>query len=178
MGRTFMVSDPHLFHANIILYENRPFKDTEEMNHVIVTNWNNTVKNDDHVFCLGDVGFGSKDMIKSIVSKLNGRKNLILGNHDRSHNIKWWHECGFDFVSRYPIIFKKFYILSHEPIYMNKSMPFLNIHGHIHSNKMESPQFINVSVECINYTPIDFDLEIKSKYEPKNEEGEMENESD
>ena len=31
MGRTFMVSDPHLFHANIILYENRPFKDTEEI---------------------------------------------------------------------------------------------------------------------------------------------------
>ena len=178
----FMISDLHLFHGNIILYENRPFKNTDEMNKVISNNWNNVIKNEDTVFCLGDVAFGNKDMIKNIVSKLNGKKNLILGNHDRSRNIKWWQDCGFDFVSRYPIIFKQHYILSHEPMYINEYMPYINIHGHLHSKKMQSQKFINVSVECINYTPIDFELEIKYKYEPETEkrgiEGEIENELD
>jgi len=36
-------------------------------------------------------------------------------------------------------------------------MPYANIHGHIHHLKYESRQYFNVSVECIAYTPMDFE---------------------
>jgi len=36
-------------------------------------------------------------------------------------------------------------------------MPYANIHGHIHHLKYEGKQHFNVSVECIDYTPMDFE---------------------
>ena len=51
-------------------------------------------------------------------------------------------------------------MLSHEPLYVNKNMPYCNIHGHIHSLEYDSKHYFNVSVECINYKPINFE-EIK-----------------
>lgn len=157
MNKTYLISDLHIYHENIMKYESRPFRDMDHMIKSILINWNNTVKKDDKVFLLGDVGFHCKEKIKEFVMQLNGRKLLILGNHDRSHSVKWWTDCGFQEVSKYPIILKKFYILSHEPIYLNENMPYMNIHGHLHSQKFDSKQFVNVSVECINYTPIDFE---------------------
>ncbi len=69
----------------------------------------------------------------------------------------WWKNVGFDEVIEYPIIYNGFHILSHEPMYLNENMPYMNIHGHIHNLKYESKQFFNVSVECIDYIPISFE---------------------
>jgi len=71
--------------------------------------------------------------------------------------VTWWRETGFDEIYRYPIIFEKFYILSHEPLYLSRNMPYANIHGHIHHLKYDDKQFFNVSVECIEYTPVNFE---------------------
>jgi calcineurin-like phosphoesterase family protein len=71
---------------------------------------------------------------------------------------------GFEEVYRYPIIYKGFYILSHEPVYLNEHMPYVNLHGHIHSKKYDSKQYVNLSVEMINYTPVLFD-DIKKQFE-------------
>ena len=60
-------------------------------------------------------------------------------------------------ANKYPIIYEKFWMLSHEPLYVNKNMPYCNIHGHIHSLKCDSKHYFNVSVECINYKPINFE---------------------
>lgn len=164
--RRFFIADTHFGHENIIKYCNRPFKSTTEMNRVLIDNWNRTVKDEDIVWMLGDFAFGSKDYIKSITSQLNGRKKLILGNHDR-HKIPFYEECGFNFVSRYPILVDKTIILSHAPIeFLNENCPFFNIHGHVHDN----PAFSDisktsacVSVERINYKPIEFE-ELKRKW--------------
>jgi Predicted phosphoesterase or phosphohydrolase len=157
-----MISDMHFGHANIMKYENRPFVSVEEMTDAIIKNWNSTVKRDDKVFVLGDVSFYDKEKTKEILDKLNGTKVLILGNHDNERSTQWWYDVGFDEVYKYPIIYNNFYILSHEPVYLNENMPYANIHGHIHHLKYDSKQFFNVSVECINYTPIKFE-DIKAK---------------
>jgi len=157
MEKTFMISDMHLGHKNIMYYEDRPFTSVEEMDKAIIENWNKIVGKKDKVFILGDVSFYNKEKTAQIIKKLNGYKTLILGNHDEDHSVTWWREVGFEEVSRYPIIFEKFYILSHEPLYMSKNMPYANIHGHIHHLKYEDKQFFNVSVECIDYTPISFE---------------------
>lgn len=153
---TYFISDLHLGHKNIILYESRPFKDTNEMDEKIVENWNYIVNQEDKIFILGDLTFYPKEKSKEIVSQLNGRKILIIGSHDYKAN-SWFHDIGVNEIYKYPVIYKNFYILSHEPVYLNDHMPFVNIHGHLHSKKYMGRQHINVSVECINYAPISFD---------------------
>ena len=51
---TFFTSDTHFNHANIIKFCNRPFKDVEQMNDVMIANWNGVIGKDDTVFHLGD----------------------------------------------------------------------------------------------------------------------------
>ena len=52
--KVFMTSDSHYNHFNIIDSCNRPFKDENEMNEVLISNWNSVVDNDSIVFHLGD----------------------------------------------------------------------------------------------------------------------------
>lgn len=55
---TFFTSDTHFGHANIINLCNRPFKDVNHMNNMLVENWNSVVSDDDTVFHLGDFALG------------------------------------------------------------------------------------------------------------------------
>ena len=160
----WLISDLHLGHDNIIAYENRPFINIFEMESAIKKNWASCVTKVDKVFILGDVAIHkSKQQVKEYIEGLPGYKTLIMGNHDLCHSVSWWHDVGFDAVSPYPIILDDFYMLSHKPLYLNSSMPYVNIHGHIHSKKIEGAKYVNVSVEQIEYKPVSFD-EIKGKF--------------
>ena len=92
MSKTYLVSDTHFNHSNIIKYCSRPFSNIEEMNKVIIDNWNNIVDKEDTVYHLGDFGFGTKEELKEIFDKLNGKKYLIMGNHDRRVGKKYYEE--------------------------------------------------------------------------------------
>lgn len=156
----FFIADLHFSDERILKYENRPFKNAEEMNEQIIQNWNSVVTSDDKVFVLGDVGEAS------FVKELSGKKYLIKGNHDIHYN-NFYRDSGFDEVYDVPIIYDNYWILSHEPLYVNSNMPYANIFGHVHNNpsyKDCSCQSFCVSVERIKYAPIQFD-EIKRKIE-------------
>lgn len=79
---TWFISDLHFGHRNICRYSNRPFSSIEEMNEVLIQNWNRCVKPSDEIWHLGDFAFGSINFTKKILESLNGRINLIYGNHD------------------------------------------------------------------------------------------------
>ena len=151
-------SDTHFNHNAIIEYEdNRKsnFKTIEDMNKTLLKNWRETVKSKEKIFHLGDFSFKqNKYNVEKIVKNTPGYKILVIGNHDRCKSVKWWREVGFDEVYPYPIIYNDLYILSHEPVYLNDSMPYINIHGHLHSKKYIGNNYINVCVENINYKPI------------------------
>lgn len=83
--KVFFTSDTHFWHENIIRFSNRPFKDTEEMNRVLIANWNNKVPPDGLVFHLGDFAWGGYPRWKAIREQLNGDIILIEGNHDRKN---------------------------------------------------------------------------------------------
>lgn len=87
----YFTSDTHLSHGNIIKYVNRPFKHADEMNETIIENWNKTVTKQDIVFHLGDVAFErDRNKLEWMLSRLNGEKHLIWGNHDKFlKTIKW-----------------------------------------------------------------------------------------
>lgn len=83
MPNTWFISDPHVGHKNIIKYCNRPFASTDEMDKTLIKNWNAVVEPEDTVHILGDLAFcTSPGHAYSILSKLNGIKHVIEGNHD------------------------------------------------------------------------------------------------
>ncbi|WP_150267617.1 metallophosphoesterase [Paenibacillus tepidiphilus] len=156
MSNVFFTSDHHFGHRHIIDFESRPFAGVAEMDRSMTTVWNSVVNAEDTVFHLGDFSFRNLEETRSIVNALHGYKILILGNHDRGRGRAWWLEAGFDEVSEYPLIYKDFFFLSHEPMYMNRHMPYVNVHGHIHGQKYEGLQHFNVCVEHWEYRPLAF----------------------
>lgn len=153
----FFIADTHFSEENIIRYENRPFENSAQMNETIISNWNNTVKEEDCVYILGD--FGANEQEAMVLQQLNGTKFLVKGNHDIASN-EYYRSVGFKEVYDYPIILNEFWILSHEPLYVNENMPYANLFGHVHSSpifKTYSKQHYCVSVERIDYTPISFE---------------------
>lgn len=157
MGNVFFTSDHHFGHKQIIAFESRPFAEAGEMDEAMIERWNAVVSEGDTVFHLGDFSFLNLERTQAIVRRLNGHKLLILGNHDRGRGRSWWLEAGFQEVSEYPLIYNGFFFLTHEPMYMNRHMPFVNVHGHIHGQKYEGNSYFNVCVEHWDYTPLSFE---------------------
>lgn len=125
-------------------------------NAMVISKWNSVIKNDDVVWFLGDFAFSNK-VAQECGRKLNGIKRMIMGNHDREKP-EFYYTCGFTYVSPYPIMLKKFFILSHAPLeYMNDKCPFFNIYGHVHSNKVYQTTTEYSQCVCIerqNFEPI------------------------
>ena len=80
----YFTSDLHLGHANIIKHCNRPFSSVEEMDEVLIENWNAKVTNADTVHILGDLMFRNKRPPEEYLSRLKGKKHLVVGNHDKA----------------------------------------------------------------------------------------------
>lgn len=162
--KIFFIADTHFGDRNIIRYENRPFSNIRDMDDILINNWNNIVSEEDRVFLAGDFSAYGFEKSRTICHQLNGEKFLVMGNHD-SQNEQYYYECGFSGVSRYPIIYENFWIISHEPLYINRNMPYADIFGHVHANPIYadfSEQSFCVSAERINYTPVELS-EIKRR---------------
>jgi len=156
-GNTFVISDHHFYHENIIKYCFRPFKTGKEMNHIMILKWNKVVSKNDTVLHLGDFSFGNKKMVSSIRKKLNGEIYMIKGNHDK-HGVKWYSDCGITLIKK-PFTENNI-LFSHARKEVGKNI--INIHGHSHSHLNSEYPYLNVCVEQLNYTPIKiYDLFIK-----------------
>lgn len=150
----FAIADMHFGHEAIIRYCNRPYKTVQEMDEDIIKKWNETVSNKDTVLVLGDVCLGSKEYAKSIIGRLNGKKILIMGNHD-NWSEQFYRDAGFHTVSRFPILWNDFYLLSHAPLQLSETTPYYNIYGHVHNDSkfIDNATSKCVSVERIGYRP-------------------------
>lgn len=164
LPKLWFISDPHFGHKNIIQYEDRPFKDTEHMDNVIIENYQNTVDENDIVFWLGDMLFCNTKRMEYITSRLTkGRKILIRGNHDGGISNAKFRRLGFDPHRMYQVM--NSLILTHEPIseaniniLRSETSIRANVHGHVHSQNqhLDPTKYCCVSVECTDYKPISF----------------------
>jgi len=152
MAETFFIGDTHFNHKRIIEFEasTRPFSTVEDHNAELVRRWNEAVRPCDVVYVLGDFAFGSQaaDYYGGI---LNGDKRLIMGNHDMHPTAVY----AKHFKKLYGVVEFSGGILSHIPVHPSQKERYdFNIHGHLHSKKLDDPWYINVSAEQINLTPI------------------------
>lgn len=161
----FFISDLHIGHENIIKFTHddgsliRPFSSMEDMETVIEENWNSVVTPKDRVFCIGDMIMKASKL--KFLSRLNGEKVLIMGNHDvfrQDDYAKYF--TGVLGVMRY----RRQFVLSHVPAHPGSMDRWkYNIHGHLHQHNVRKedgtidPKYINVSAEQLNYTPISID---------------------
>ena len=179
--KIFAASDHHFGHANILNFKGndgnpiRPgFLNLDDMNEIIVRNHNNIVTPDDIVYFLGDFAFGGKSNIAKFATRLNGRKRLILGNHDYNakdyvpffDEIMSWRQFGNEYAV--PLV------LCHYPLHISAfgyraGSETINVHGHIHEKVVEPfsskpSQWVNVAMERCNYTPVDLADIANGKY--------------
>lgn len=146
-------SDTHFGHANVIRYSERPFQSVDEMDEAIIANWNRVVQPNHDVYHLGDFAFSKNP--DRYLSRLNGRKHLIIGNHDSEITLKstYWES-----VQPYLEVNenKLKIILSHYAMRVwNKShYGAIMLYGHSHGSLPGSDQSLDVGVDCWNYYPI------------------------
>jgi calcineurin-like phosphoesterase family protein len=170
----WITSDTHFNHKNILNFKDdkgnpvRSFSSVEEMNETMIDRWNECVKPGDKIYHLGDVFFGHIDWIVNNWSRLNGKKRLIVGNHDDIPNIV--KRGMFEKVDMWRVFSEHNLLLTHVPVshqtifhdrVMHKKMPLTNVHGHIHSNDSPHGRYFNACVEKTDYRPIHLDELIK-----------------
>ena len=165
----YFTSDLHLGHANIIRHCNRPFSSIEEMDEVLIHNWNSKVTNGDTVHILGDFMFRNKKSPEEYLSQLKGKKHLVVGNHDKAWmkkvDLSKWFEsvemmCFFTDGQRK-------ITMCHYPM---MSWPFSNhdgwlIYGHIHENTNmdywplieRNGYMLNAGVDINGFAPVTFE---------------------
>lgn len=96
--KTFVTSDQHFGHKNIIKLCDRPFRSVEEMDEVLMARWNEVVGPDDLVYHLGDFCYKAGKDPGHYRKKLNGSIILIRGNHDPKLSQQRWADNGFSVV--------------------------------------------------------------------------------
>ena len=179
----FFTSDTHFGHKRIIELCNRPFKDVDHMNEMLIKNWNDTVSPDDAVIHLGDVSMGTIADTLPMVGRLNGFKVLVPGNHDRVFSGE--SKAKRDrFIPEYLKVFDQIaketsqftfddvdikVVLSHFP-YTGDShevdrhadkrphdagLPL--IHGHVHEKWRTNGRQFNVGVDVNDFRPVSRD---------------------
>ncbi len=178
-------SDHHWFHDNILKFTKRGFSSVEEMHVEYINRWNSKVKPNDLVYIIGDNVWSTVGMntYKEMMDKLQGRKILIVGNHDRVKSLSA-DKLGLTAILESAVIKlgKTQILLSHYPYkygfwkstYCNLKILFTKgfwpdqtrykknprdngmwlIHGHTHSVEKVRGKQIHVGVDAWDGYPV------------------------
>ena len=180
----YYIADMHFGHTNVIRFDDRPFADTEQMDEVLIQNWNERVTADDTVYVLGDAFWKNEENSIRIMQRLQGHKHLIQGNHDR---VKGKLRPYWESIEQYAEVNdeNRLAILSHYPIlfYKNQHYGAVMLYGHVHNTREWSlvekwkneqwtmgipSRLINVGcmMAYMNYTPRTLDELLEANLQP------------
>ena len=154
MPAVWLVSDTHFGHEKTCTVFKRadgsplrPFDSVEEMDEAMVQRWNERVRPNDKVYHLGDVVINRKCL--QTLSRLNGDKVLIKGNHDifkLPDYLEYFRE-----IRAYHVM--NGMILSHVPVHESSLARFgCNIHGHLHYQRVMKPRGVDAKTGEILYS--------------------------
>lgn len=162
----FFSSDFHFNHNKDFIYAARGFSSIEQHNEEIIRRWNEKVQPRDKAFILGDISLGQDDAKSAeLISRLNGEKVLLVGNHDTNARIAYYRNhhlfanilLGERFKHR-----KRTLILSHYPTIVSnyERTDTINIHGHTHQKEKfydNKWYMYNCGVDAHDCYPVELD---------------------
>lgn len=158
------ISDTHFGHKNIIQYSNRPFASVEEMNEGMIEAWNDKVQPDDTIYHLGDFAFMPYEEFRKLIRRLNGKKYLILGNHDKmiiQNRNALVAYGGIASIDHYRELKAEghFFVLFHygQRVWNKSHHGAIHLYGHSHGSLPPLGKSVDVGVDC---------KEITSEYRP------------
>lgn len=177
MSKKWYTADWHLFHTRLMVkYCDRPFKSLDEMHAALVYGVNSVVAKNDELYILGDVCLDTckprravcSDLsVFDIIKRMNGRKHLIVGNHDPSNLVK---SRIWETVSQYKEIKDngQRVVLFHYPIlsWNKRAKGSVHLHGHCHGtlrnvsgddHHSEVGFRCDVGVDCWDFKPVSLD---------------------
>ena len=170
MRNIWFISDTHFHHDNILKFtmENgekvRPeFSSVQEMDEFMIEKWNANIKPNDYVYHLADISMNENKFLKETLPILNGKIRFIIGNHDKDIRgyLKYTKIEKLLCIRRFDN-----FVCSHIPLHKfslfnHRTQDFMiNVHGHIHRHDVGEDNYINISVEKTDYTPVHYE-EIK-----------------
>lgn len=185
MSTIFFTSDTHFCHSYVAKLrgftqtdaEGELRGDAEAWNDFLVERWNQHVTKHDLVWHLGDVGLGREGEVLRQVRRLNGRLQLVTGNHDpcwpghkrsRFHQRTWLEV--FDSVQAFARINvgSREVLMSHFPYSGDRTAEERGLqfrlrdegkwllHGHTHSSdkRSEHPRQLHVGLDAWDLRPV------------------------
>jgi calcineurin-like phosphoesterase family protein len=167
--RIFYIADTHFGHANILRLNNRPFYSVEEMDRVMIENWNARVGKEDIVYIIGDFAFRSAVNPTEIIKRLNGRKVLIQGNHDwKSLKDPAFRRCFEEICDRKTIqdnnrkvVMDHFPLIEWDGYIKGRYLVSGHIHNNITNNASKCMRMldnaVNAGVDINDFMPVTLD---------------------
>ena len=158
--RTWIWSDLHLDHAEVVWCFNRPFRTSQAMCRALVEAWRETVKKSDRIICLGDITVGVANRgIDKALATLPGTRVLVVGNHEFPIGAAGVKHYGFEAL--YPTVVCETdppLLLTHEPLDV-VPVGAVNVHGHLHGTAAReiarcSRYHLNANVELTAFRPM------------------------
>lgn len=173
----YFTSDTHFGHFNIIKYCNRPFSTSEEMDNIMINNWNEVVQPEDEVFHLGDFSLGSNPA-SYYLDRLNGKINLIVGNHEKSALREKNRFYSINDLLEVSVEKQRIVLCHYAMKVWNKSHHgSWHLYGHSHGTLPDDPNALSldIGVDCWNYRPVSIyqirERMAKKDYKPSDHHG-------
>ena len=156
MENVWLTTDWHLYSKE--WNDHHPHRSKANLER-LATNFNSTIGEHDLLIHLGDLcdpESADYETMKKIISSIPGRKILVRGNHDTEKD-PYYIGLGFDDVVDVLVIHNM--IFTHKPIQVAPDE--LNIHGHLHSEKLVSPTingYRHINAFGANWNSIDLPI--------------------
>ncbi|WEJ35113.1 metallophosphoesterase [Devosia sp. SD17-2] len=151
--RIWFTADTHFGHAGEA--RRRGYSDVDEHDRDLIRNWNEYVKKNDIVFHLGDFTNSEKAPFQQeIFAKLNGRKYLVLGNHDNqaTYDLGWAAPPQHRMIVQ---IGKEQYVLDHYAgrTWYSSFHGSYQLFGHSHGRMPATNRSCDVGLDTWNLCP-------------------------
>tara|TARA_R110002153_G_scaffold47808_1_gene134992 strand:+ start:52 stop:579 length:528 start_codon:yes stop_codon:yes gene_type:complete len=157
----YITSDTWFGRPQILQIANRAFNNIEEMNSVLIKNWNKKVKKTDVVFHLGNFAW-DPITARKVLKKLNGTIYFIVGSQD---------DALLDVIDEFPnaefldelieelVEFDT--VISHYPltVWNGKDSGTIHMHGHTvfsHKTNLTIESRFNVCTDFWGYSPVNY----------------------
>lgn len=138
----------------------RPFATIEEHDEALVERWNAAVRPEDTVWHLGDFCYRCPEArARQIFSRLNGRRFLVRGNHDKVGSRLPWDGPVVDVAH---VVDRNFdgspqgLFLSHyaHRVWARMHRGDIHLYGHSHGRLPGTAASTDVGVDCFDFRPV------------------------